>query len=154
MKYQKIKIIRDGIKENPLHFLLLIATVHYMFSKRTKGSDDSVFVIVKCTLNTSLTAVISSGPTPSPGTIVTLKVASARAGGASGPQRPADTLNGRVASCCHRGPLRPWGQERRHSQQAQHGIDEKHCLLSEILPDRRYPFNNSEHNDDSQLFWP
>lgn len=35
------------------------------------------------TLNTSLTAIMSSGPTPSPGTIVTLKVLSARAGGVS-----------------------------------------------------------------------
>ncbi|KAF3856032.1 hypothetical protein F7725_016755 [Dissostichus mawsoni] len=50
---------------------------------------------------------LSSGPTPSPGTMVTLKVASARAGGASGPQRAADTLSGREASSCHWGPLRP-----------------------------------------------
>ncbi len=75
----------------------------------------------KCTLKTSLTAVISSGPTPSPGTMVTLKVASARAGGASGAHRLADTLSGREASCCHRGLLRPWGKKTR-SQQTQHGV--------------------------------
>lgn len=65
----------------------------------------------KNTLNTSFTAVISSGPTPSPGIIVTLKVASARVGGPSGPQRPADTLNCREASCCHRGPPNPCGPQ-------------------------------------------
>lgn len=65
------------------------------------------------TLNTSLTAVISSGPTPSPGTIVTLKVESARGGGDCA-QRPLDKLSGREASCCHWGPRRPWGWERKH----------------------------------------
>lgn len=64
-------------------------------------------ILCKCTLKTSFTAVISSGPTPSPGTIVTLKVASARAGGVSGLQRPADTLSGREANCGHLEPTRP-----------------------------------------------
>lgn len=68
-------------------------------------------ILCKCTLKTSFTAVISSGPTPSPGTIVTLKVASARAGGVSGLQRPADTLSGREANCGHLEPTRPWRRE-------------------------------------------
>lgn len=69
---------------------------------------------INCTLNTSLTAVINSGPTPSPGNMVTLKVASARAGGASGPQSAAETLSGREA-CGHRGLFRPWRRgEKRH----------------------------------------
>lgn len=66
---------------------------------------------ILCTLKTSFTAVISSGPTPSPGTIVTLKVASARAGGVSGLQRPADTLSGREANCGHLEPTRLWRRE-------------------------------------------
>ena len=64
-------------------------------------------ITLRNTLNTSLTAVISSGPTPSPGTMVTLKVVSARAGGASGDHMAAETLSGLKASCCLAGPLRP-----------------------------------------------
>lgn len=70
---------------------------------------------INCTLNTSLTAVINSGPTPSPGNMVTLKVASARAGGASGPQSAAETLSGREA-CGHRGLFRPWRRGGKTSQ--------------------------------------
>ena len=77
------------------------------------------------TLNTSLTAVISSGPTPSPGTMVTLNVASARAGGASGPPRLAVILRDRAASCCHRGPM-PVRPQTRTQQLIRSTVESKH----------------------------
>lgn len=80
-----------------------MALISYCVQPGEKGSW-----LAKSTLKTSLTEVISSGPTPSPGTMVTLKVPSARASGVSAPQRLAETLSGRVASWCRRTPPKPW----------------------------------------------
>lgn len=104
------------------------------------------------TLKTSLTAVISSGPTPSPGIMVTLKMASARASGDSEPQRPWDKLSCRDANCCHREGPRPCGTAKYRAPFRPTDPLEQHLKFVNV-PNTNRSDHSSTHKTEINYIW-
>lgn len=95
-----------------IHFSTSLLEHLQIFMSQRKYTIMQKCFICLYTLNTSLTAIMSSGPTPSPGNNVTLKVLSARAGGVSEAFGLAERLSERTHTGLMAAPLRPWVKQK------------------------------------------